>query len=230
MDSLALFAAGMLPAIVIGLLGYRVLYRKSRLLASKAILAVMSGVLAALPAYYIEQWAHTAFETDLTSWWQALIFAFMTVALIEEFLKSLMLWMSNYVVPIDEPMDLLAISLLIAMGFAGVENILYSYSKGWEIALFRSLTAVPAHACFALLLAYFVSMEFPTRKQIMPYAQGLLLAWVLHGLYDFFIIQEMSDPLMLLALVVLLISAYLAIRTYMQVRDNEVELDSGDIK
>lgn len=219
MDAFALLIAGLFPAILIGVLGHRYLFRETRLVASKAILAVMMGVFVAVPAYYFESWSHQTFEADHSIWWQSLIVAFMTVALIEELLKTTMLWLSNYVVPIDEPMDLLAISLLIAMGFAGVENVLYSYSKGWEVALFRSLTAVPAHACFAILIGYFVAMEFPNRKQFTPYLHGLLLAWVLHGLYDFFIIQEISDPLLLMALVMLVAIAYLAYRGYVQVRD-----------
>ena len=218
MDSLLLFVCGLLPATIIGILGYRYLYRKTRLLSSKAILAVMLGVVSAIPAYYLESWAEGAAKIDLTVWWQALLVALCTVALIEEVFKAIMLWLSNYVVPVDEPMDLLAISLLIAMGFAGVENVLYSYSKGWEVALFRSLTAVPAHACFALILAYFVSMEFPSRKKLLPYLQGLLLAWILHGLYDFFIIQEISEPLMLVALLVLVICIALAFNVHQRVK------------
>ena len=218
MESLALFSAGLIPAIIIGLLGYRYLSKKSRLPASKAVLAVMLGVISALPAYYIESWSDRTIAVDFTSWWQALIFAFMTVAFIEEVFKALMLWLSNYIVPVDEALDLLTISLLIAMGFAGIENVLYSYSKGWEVALFRSITAVPAHACFAIIMAYFVAMDFPNRKKITPYLQGLLLAWILHGLYDFFIVQELSEPLLLGALVVLLICGLLAYRSYQRVR------------
>ncbi len=217
MESLAIFSAGLLPAIIIAFLGHRYLSKRSRLPAGKAVLAAMLGVVAAIPAYYLEGWADTTFDVDFTSWWQVLIVALMTVALIEEVFKAFMLWLSNFVVPVDESIDLLAISLLIAMGFAGVENILYSYSKGWEIALFRSLTAVPAHACFAILLAYFSAMEFPRRKQLMPYLQGLMLAWVLHGLYDFFIIQEISEPLMLTALGILILCAALSYRIYYRV-------------
>ncbi len=220
MDKTAIFAAGLLPAIVIGVLGYRTLYKKTRLLSSKAILAVMLGVIAALPAFYIQQSASYNLDLRMDVWYHAVIVAFLVVSLVEELFKGLMLWLSNYIVPIDEPMDLLAISLLIAMGFAGVENVLYSYSKGWEVALFRSVTAVPAHACFALILAYFVTMEFPSRKKIIPYIQGLLLAFLLHGLYDFFVIQEISEPLMLGAIFILLINIFLGYNVYKRVRDH----------
>lgn len=221
MKSLALFSAGLIPAIIIGIVGYRYLYKNSPLPASKAILAVMLGVISALPAYYIQSWIDSSIEVDFSSGWQALVFAFMAVAFVEETFKALMLWISNYIVPVDEALDLLAISLLIAMGFAGVENVLYSYSKGWEVALFRSVTAVPAHACFAIIMAYFVAMDFPNRKKLMPYLQGLLLAWVLHGLYDFFIVQEFSEPLLLGALVMLVVCGPLAFRSYQRVRKQQ---------
>jgi RsiW-degrading membrane proteinase PrsW (M82 family) len=223
MESLALFSAGLIPAIIIGILGYRYLSRRSRLPASKAILAVMLGIVSALPAYYIQSWSDRVFEVDTTSWWQAMILAFLIVALIEEGFKAAMLWVSHVIVPVDEALDLMVVSLLIAMGFAGVENILYSYSKGWEVALFRSITAVPAHACFAIVMAYFVGMDFPNRKEITPYLQGLLLAWILHGLYDFFIVQDMAEGLMIGALVMLVICALLAYRAYVRVKGQHDE-------
>ena len=112
---------------------------------------------------------------------------------------------------VNEPLDIIVMSILISMGFAAIENILYSQQLGWEIALFRSFTAVPAHAFFACILAYFAAVEFPkSRKKILPYLQGLLIAIILHGLYDFFIIQEFSDPFTLGSLVVLVISGVLA--------------------
>lgn len=220
MEALGILLAGIIPAIVFGLLAYLFLYKKTRLTASKAILAAMLGIISAIPAYYFQAWLESTMDPDYTIWWQAAIVAFLIVALIEETVKTTMLWLSNYLVPIDEPMDLLAISVIIAMGFAGVENVLYSHNLGWEVALFRSLTAVPAHAFFAVIIGYFTAMSFPDRKKIKPYLQGLFIAFLFHGFYDFFIIQEFSEYLMLGALVVLLISGALVYNAYKRTKNH----------
>lgn len=214
MEAIATLFAGLLPTIVFGVIAYYILQKRSPLTPSKAILAVMLGVISAVPAYYFQAWLETTMDPDYSIWWQAAIVAFLIVALIEEVVKTAMLWVSNYIVPIDEPLDLLAISVLIAMGFAGIENVLYSEMFGWDDALFRAMTAVLGHVCYAILIAYFTAMQFPDRKKIKPYIQGLLVAFLLHGLYDFFIVQRISMPLMIGALVVLAVYVLLAYNAY----------------
>jgi hypothetical protein len=49
------------------------------------------------------------------------------------------------------------------------------------------------------------------------------LAWILHGLYDFFIVQDMAEGLMIGALVMLVICALLAYRSYVRVKGQHDE-------
>ena len=74
------------------------------------------------------------------------------------------------------------------MGFATVENILYVYEGGQVVAWARMFTAVPMHAIFAIIMGYYMGIQkFYDKKS---YALiGLLYASILHGVYDFVIMN-----------------------------------------
>ena len=75
----------------------------------------------------------------------------------------------------------------------------------FTLALFRDFTAVPSHAVFAVILGYYVGLAKFNRKNLLKnILLGLLLAIVVHGLYDIFLFQRFEDWLMILATFVLL--------------------------
>jgi RsiW-degrading membrane proteinase PrsW (M82 family) len=45
---------------------------------------------------------------------------------------------------------------MVSMGFACTENILYVLEGGYEVAIMRAFTAVPAHATFGILMGYYM--------------------------------------------------------------------------
>jgi RsiW-degrading membrane proteinase PrsW (M82 family) len=211
LSTIALLFAGLLPALIIAYFCRYFLFKRNRLPAHKAVLAFLAGIIWGVPAFYYEKSMEEAELFDLSVWWQALIAAFVIVAIIEELGKAGALILNARIKAVNEPLDIIVMSILISMGFAAIENILYSQKLGWEVALFRSFTAVPAHAFFACLLAYFPAMEYlNAKKSIPPYVHGFIVACILHGLYDFFIIQEFSEPFTLGSLVVLLIAGILS--------------------
>lgn len=75
--------------------------------------------------------------------------AFIVVALVEEFSKYLIVrYVAQRNKEFDEPFDGIVYSVMVSMGFATLENVLYVYSYGYETGLIRAFTAVPAHATF----------------------------------------------------------------------------------
>ena len=50
-------------------------------------------------------------------------------------------------------------AVMVSMGFATLENILYVYSYGYETGVLELLLAVPAHATFAVLMGYFMGKQ-----------------------------------------------------------------------
>jgi len=141
-----------------------------------------------------------------------LIYVFLVVAFSEELVKLGMLLAYPFPRPFfNEPMDGIVYSLMVGMGFAVIENLIYAYNYGIETVLIRAFTAVPAHAIFAIFMGYFVGLSkfHPTNKwKLIGF--GFTLAVFIHGLYDFFIVQQYYEWLMAFGLVTIIISGYLA--------------------
>jgi RsiW-degrading membrane proteinase PrsW (M82 family) len=168
------------------------------------------GMLITLPALKIEEWAeHHGFDYS-GNMFLTLVFAFVAVALTEEVLKFIVLiafpFRQSY---FNEPMDGIIYSVMIGMGFATLENILYALDFGWGTTIMRAFTAVPAHGIFAVMMGYYIGLaKFDQKNRYKLIAIGLGLAIAIHGTYDFFILQEAYEWLMILAVVTLIISIY----------------------
>jgi len=170
------------------------------------------GMLSTIPAVYLEEAGVDAGITESPNIWMTMAFAFIVVAGSEELVKFLFL--RFYIYPhdeFDEPFDGIVYTVMIGMGFATLENILYVSSYGTETALVRMFTAVPAHAAFAVIMGYYVGkakLEKDNTKERMYLAYGLIGAVLLHGTYDFFLFQENFPALASLAFVALIAGIY----------------------
>jgi protease PrsW len=173
------------------------------------------GVFCTLPALNMEILGKRLVSSDPHNLIRTFIFATLIIALTEEILKffSLML----YAFPrkeFNEPMDGIVYSTMISMGFATMENIMYvqgNPNDGFGIAIARAFTAVPAHGLFALSMGYFVgkakAATLPTEK--LNYGlKGLGIAVLVHGFYDFLLLQEMFGVLAALATLLVVIGWY----------------------
>lgn len=125
---------------------------------------------------------------------QLAIYAFLGVALIEEGIKFLMMRWAIWRLPaFDEPLDGIIYSVMISMGFAVTENVLYvfnsdTYGIAYRTVLIRAFTAVPAHATFAILMGFFLGLaKCIPNKSYWLQVLGLFTAILFHGLYDFFL-------------------------------------------
>jgi len=87
--------------------------------------------------------------TDELSIWQQFIQAFVVVALAEEFSKYVIVkYFAQPKKAFNEPYDGIMYAVMVSMGFACTENIMYVIEGGYETAILRAFTAVPAHATF----------------------------------------------------------------------------------
>ena len=132
--------------------------------------------------------------------------AFLAVALIEELGKFIVLRFYAYPKKsFDEPLDGIVYSVMIGMGFATLENILYVQKYGVQTGFLRMFLAVPAHATFGVLMGYHVGKaKFDRSNSSRLLLLGLFWAVLFHGLYDFFLflqgnpyIQEYISDLLL---------------------------------
>ena len=117
--------------------------------------------------------------------------AFVVVALVEEFSKYIIVrYYAQRNKEFDEPFDGIVYAVMVSMGFAALENVLYVFQFGMANGIVRAFTAVPAHATFGILMGYFMGKaKFAATKKekIKLNLTGLFAATIFHGAYDFFL-------------------------------------------
>ena len=123
-----------------------------------------------------------------TSIFEQFIKAFFIVGFTEEFSKYIIVrYVAQPNKAFNEPFDGIVYAVMVSMGFAATENIFYVMESGYETALLRAFTAVPAHATFGILMGFYMGKaKFSNNKSVLNLA-GLLLAILFHGAYDFFL-------------------------------------------
>ena len=172
------------------------------------------GVLCCFPAMKLEMWGDQLGYDENQGIGTLLVFSYIVVALSEELVKYLALVFYPFQRKFfNEPLDGIVYAVMIGMGFATLENILYADRFGLQTIIVRAFTAVPAHAVFAIIMGYYVGLaKFDLKNRKKYLALGLLIPVLIHGTYDVFILQGYYEWLMVLATVTLTISAYFAYR------------------
>lgn len=158
------------------------------------------GMLAALPVILIELGASDFLNKFAPSLIIKIIYWFLGVALVEEFLKYLVvrekvLKNSEF----DEPVDAMLYMLISALGFAALENILIflspdvfflSLNETLVLVIFRFISATFLHALCSAIVGYFLALSFFEKKGgLKSITMGLGISTFLHGLYNFSIIE-----------------------------------------
>lgn len=177
-----LLAISLAPGIAIILF---ILYRDKfdREPAVVLLVSFFFGILSTIPAYLLES---AAGYFKLSGIEGSILFAFLGVALVEELVKFIPLrYYSLSRRSFDEPLDGIVHGVMIGMGFATLENILYVYRHGMETGWLRMFTAVPGHASWGVIMGYYAGkarFDYERRAKIL--LTGFLLATFFHGLYD----------------------------------------------
>jgi RsiW-degrading membrane proteinase PrsW (M82 family) len=168
------------------------------------------GAAVTFPAMEIEKWAFATLHPYERSYGAIVLAAFLAVALNEEVFKFAVLRLSAF--PwrfFNEPMDGIVYSVLAAMGFATMENLFYAHRFGMETVALRMFTAVPAHLVFGIVAGYYAGLaKFAPARRSRLLWQGFGMAFLLHGVYDFLILQNWSDWLLVLAMLTLYLCLY----------------------
>lgn len=153
------------------------------LLIQSFLFGVLSVVVTFMISYPLDMFIPID-DHDLS---QQAVHAFLIVALVEEFSKFLfirgILYNNKH---FNEPFDGIVYSVMVGMGFATVENIMYVSQGGVTTALLRMFTAVPAHATFAILMGFYLGKaKFEHRGGALAF-MGLFIGTLFHGAYDYF--------------------------------------------
>lgn len=169
------------------------IYLKDKYEKEPKRLLFISFLLGAVVSILITTLLYSVFNiavplTDKLSVMQQFVQAFFVVGFSEELSKYLIvLLFAQKRKEFNEPFDGIVYAVMVSMGFAATENIMYVLNGGAATALARAFTAVPAHATFGILMGYFMGKAKFSNKRVQLNLTGLLLAIVFHGSYDFFL-------------------------------------------
>ena len=217
MNNVVLAALAIAPGLAIAFY----IYERDKLDREPLRLLVISFVLGALsifPALWLEMAGQAAGYTEKGLFENrnpADIFVFaLLVGGAEELCKFIVVtWFAYPKKDFNEPFDGITYSVMVSLGFATLENIYYVQEGGYSIALLRMFTAVPAHACFGVLMGYFIGLaKFRRTNRLWFKFTGLLAAVVFHTAYDFFLFVNNDSLLVLGAFVALVVGIRLSMR------------------
>ena len=188
--SLSLFALAIAPGIAISMYIYfKDKHEKEPL--KLLVISFVLGVLSVIPITVLSLIGNYFFDFNprSSSFYFSLVSCVVGIGLIEEYSKFIFVRYYTYKKEdFNEPFDGIVYCVMVSMGFATIENILYVYEGGQAVAWTRMFTAVPMHAIFAIIMGYYMGIQkFYNKKN---YALiGLFYASILHGVYDFVIMN-----------------------------------------
>lgn len=207
-----LLVASLAPVALV--IGY--VYRKDKYEKEPSSLLLYSFLLGAIVSVILTFLLYAVFGIllpieDKYSVWEQFIHAFAVVALTEEFSKYIIVrYYSQPKAHFNEPFDGIIYAVMVSMGFAAVENVMYVFESGLQTAALRAFTAIPAHAVFGILMGYFMGKAKFNGKRQADNLIGLFLAIVFHGFYDFFLFIDFIPGVWVFAFVSLTVGLILS--------------------
>ena len=150
------------------------------------------GCLIAIPVIVVELALNGITDTDKdTSLISIFIKTFIGVALAEEGFKWLAVKFKAYNSrEFDEIYDIVVYSVFVSLGFAGLENVLYVFVGGFGVAILRAILSVPGHACFGVMMGYYLSrakvasISNNNGLYVKNIVLSLLIPMLFHTMYD----------------------------------------------
>ena len=173
------------------------------------------GMLATLPAIALELGLRSLFSfLPFSEGVILILYIFLGVALVEEVLKFLVVRFAVYKdKALDEPVDLMLYMIIAALGFAAFENILILFGLGpsspissiLALTLVRLVGATFLHALASGTFGYFLARSFlDTKRKYLYVAAGLFVATLLHGLFNFYILEVQGAAKLVVPAIILI--------------------------
>jgi protease PrsW len=170
------------------------------------------GVLMAFPAILIERllqsWlisrpAGLGYTPATGSFIEAVLYCFVIIAPVEEFLKYRTVRSGAYrSAEFNEPMDGVVYMSSAAIGFATLENALYMQGFGPVVLAIRMLLSTFLHVACSSIIGYYLGLgRFrPPAERRRMILRGFALAILIHGAYDFLALYQPIASLLALLL------------------------------
>lgn len=198
MNTFMLLAA-ILPAILLGLYIWR---KDPQPEPTRWLLrAFFAGVGLCIPVALLEHYVMSALFVNggPTTLFGTTAEAFLVAALPEESAKLIALWLILRKNPyFDERFDGIVYAVCVGLGFAAIENVFYvlGSGEGWvTVAAMRALLAVPGHYAFAIMMGYYYSVYYFSKRTPANAVKILLVPVLAHGVYDSIAMSGTVDPI-----------------------------------
>jgi protease PrsW len=185
------------PSLVIGFLGpiFIVSFSKFIDLAERpkdTVVHFLTGALLAFVALITEGYTFKYFGALFPPEWRLAVEAFLFIAFVEEVVK---------IAQISElsrrkaktRRETVAIGIAVAAGFAGAENVIYLFRYSDAVTgllIIRTLTANPLHLAAGVIASTYVFEGVTDEAKSHYIAIAVLVATIIHGLYDYLIISS----------------------------------------
>lgn len=183
-ERLVVLAFSLIPTLI--LVGF-VLYsdRRNKEPVRNIVICLLSGILSVALSGYLEQLVMPYIGNNIILTY---IFAF-----IEEISKMAIFFLfvfdNKYY---DDIYDGLVYMMLIALSFAGLENVMYAFSESTiqesiSLSIMRDITTIPLHVICGIIIGYFLSLSSFSKDKKKKYVNilaALLLSGALHGTFN----------------------------------------------
>ena len=162
---------------------------------SKQLLAVLLGMFFIFFVYplsdIIDYYLNDFFIKDK---WHFFLMCVVRIGMVEELVKLIpLLLIMKFTKWLKDPYDYIFYACSSALGFAFLENLIYAASYGTHIISSRAMIAVVMHMMCSSVIAYAIILARykKTGNLIGNLLLGFLIASVVHGFYDFWLITRM---------------------------------------
>ena len=158
---------------------------------AKLVQYFFMGILVSILAIFME--LYLSKFNNLSGIESNIYTSFFVAAFTEEGVKSIIL------IPMllgekdfNEKLDGIIYSIILSLGFATVENIIYLMKERVDLslglAITRGLISIPSHIMFAITMGYYISKYKFTKdnnKKIKYLFYAVIIPILLHGVFDF---------------------------------------------
>lgn len=194
------------------------------------------GILSTIPAYLIEKYMSTVLQPDSIvfengGYIALFVNVLLGVGIVEEVCKYVIVLFLGYNnQEFNQTYDIVVYSVYTSLGFACFENIMYSLEGGITTALMRMFTAVPGHACFGVMMGYYLSkakilqLKGKNVGEIVYKIFALIIPSILHAIYDSLVMAE-TDSYFLIWIVYVVILFVISYRKVNELAKNNLDFD-----
>lgn len=186
------------------------------------------GCFSTLGALILERVVlHMGGRAPIPDRYMNLFLAFIVAGFCEEFIKLIVVKFAVFrAAEFNEVMDGIVYTIAASLGFAAVENFLYSGGGQSSIMLLliRGVTAVPLHALASGIMGFYIGKSKFYPKS--PVAPGFIVAVGIHGLYDYLLFT--GNIYLSLINIPLLIGAFIILKILIK-RAKELDVESGRV-